>query len=176
MKYPLPDNETERVEFIKNLAILDTAPGENLNRVVALCHAIFEVPTATISIVTDDRAWFMTAVGTTAMDERREYALCNYAIAGDDIFEVPDALAHPELSQSPMVKEHPGIRYYAGAPLKYDKYNLGALCLVDVKPRPPLDERGRTILHELSQMVVREIRVQRIIRESLAIVAQQANF
>ena len=174
MKFPEIPNDFERVEFVKNLAILDTHPGENLNRVVTLCHTIFEVPIANISIVSDDREWFMTGVGLNRAEEKRDYALCNFAIAGDDIFEVPNALEHPEISKSPLVTDTPGIRYYAGAPLKYDSYNLGALCLIDTKPREPLDDRGRKILHELSLMVVREIRIQRILRESLALIAQEA--
>ncbi len=174
MKYPISPDESERVEFVKNLAILDTNPGENLNRVVTLCHTIFEVPIANISIVADDREWFMTGVGLNSPEEPRDKALCNFTIVGDDIFEVPNALEHPEISKSPLVTESPGIRYYAGAPLKYDKYNLGALCLIDTKPRKPLDDRGRQILAELSHMVVREIRIQRILRESLALIAQEA--
>lgn len=174
MKFPVIPNDTERVEFVKRLAILDTHPGENLNRVVALCHTIFEVPIANVSIVADDREWFMTGVGLETKEQQRDFALSTFAIAGDDIFEVPNALEHPEISQSPLVTDTPGIRYYAGAPLKYDKYNLGALCLIDTKPREPLDDRGRQILHELSLMVVREIRIQRILRESLALIAQEA--
>lgn len=174
MKYPVSKNESERIEFVKNLAILDTHPGENLNRVVNLCHFIFDVPIANISIVVDNREWFMTGVGLTSAEEDRDAALCNFTIVGDDIFEVPNTLEHPEISQSPLVTDTPGIRYYAGAPLKYDKFNLGALCLIDTKPREPLDDRGRKILHELSLMVVREIRIQRILRESLALIAQEA--
>jgi GAF domain-containing protein len=174
MKYPTIPNDSERVEFVKNLAILDTQPGENLNRVVSLCHTIFEVPIANISIIADDRDWFMTSFGLNAAEERRDYSFSNFAIAGEDIFEVPNALEHPEISQSPLVTETPGIRYYAGAPLKYDQYNLGALCLLDTKPREPLDDRGRQILRELSLMVVREIRIQRILRESLALIAHES--
>lgn len=174
MKYPISANDSERIEFVKNLAILDTHPGENLDRIVSLCHSIFEVPIANISIVSDDREWFMTGLGLNSQEEKREFALCNFTIAGNEIFEVPNALEHPEICKSPLVTDAPGIRYYAGAPLKYDEYNLGALCLIDTKPREPLDGRGRQILHELSLMVVREIRIQRILRESLALIAQQA--
>lgn len=174
MKYPVSDNESERIEFVKNLAILDTHPTENINRIVSLCHSIFQVPTAAVSIISDDRAWFMAGVGLASPEEERDLALCNYAIVGEEIYEVPDAMDHPEFRQNPLVAHAPGIRYYAGAPLKYDDFNLGALCLIDTKPREPLDNRGRKILHELSLMVVREIRIQRILRESLALIAQEA--
>ncbi len=171
MKYPVSENDDERIEFVKNLSILDTTPGENLDRIVNLCHAIFDVPIANVSIVVEDREWFMTGVGLNSPEEKREFALCNFTIAGDDIFEVPNTLEHPEISKSPLVTDKPGIRYYAGAPLKYGEFNLGALCLIDLKPRPAMDERERTILRELSVMVVREIRIQRILRESMSMIA-----
>lgn len=174
MKYPVAENENERIEFVKNLSILDTSPSENVDRIVKLCHVIFDVPIANISIVEEDREWFMTGIGINRPEEKREFALCNFAIAGDDIFEVPNALEHPEICQSPLVTKDPGIRYYAGAPLKYDEFNLGALCLIDLKPRPPMDERSKTILRELSIMVVREIRIQRILRQSMSLIAAQA--
>jgi GAF domain-containing protein len=174
MEYPVIKNENERIEFVKNLSILDTTPGENLDRIVKLCHVIFDVPIANVSIVVDDREWFMTGVGLNSPEEKREYALCNFTIAGDDIFEVPNALEHPEISKSPLVTDKPGIRYYAGAPLKYGDFNLGALCLIDLEPRPPMDERSKTILRELSVMVVREIRIQRILRESMSLIAAHA--
>lgn len=174
MKYPVSDNENERIEFVKNLSILDTTPGENIDRIVKLCHTIFDVPIANVSIVVEDREWFMTGVGLNSPEEKREYALCNFTIAGDDIFEVPNTLEHPEICQSPLVTDKPGIRYYAGAPLKYNDFNLGALCLIDLEPRPPMDERSKTILRELSVMVVREIRIQRILREAMSLIAAHA--
>ncbi len=173
MKFPISENDPQRVEFVKSLSILDTSPGENLTRVVKLCHSIFDVPIADISILADDREWFMSAVGLETAEEKREHSICNFAIAGDDLFEVPNTLEHPEISKSHLVTNEPGIRYYIGAPLKYDNFNLGALCLSDTKPRPPLDERGREILNQLAQMVVREIRIQRVLRESLALLAEQ---
>lgn len=173
MKYPIAPDDDKRVSFIKELAILDNAPNENLDRVVTLCREIFNVPIANISIVSDDREWFMSRAGQESVEESRDVALCNFTIVGNDIFEVPNALEHPEISTSPLVIEDPGIRYYAGAPIQYDQYNLGALCLIDLKPRPPMDEHSRNILKALSEMVAREIRIRRILKEALAVIAER---
>jgi hypothetical protein len=45
---------------------------------------------------------------------------------------------------------------------------MGAVCLIDSQPRAALDERERSILEGLAAVVQREIRVQRMLRESLA--------
>ena len=173
MKYPIAPDDDKRVSFIKELAILDNAPNENLDRVVALCREIFDVPIANISIVSDNREWFMSRAGQESEDERRDVALCNFTIVGTDIYEVPNTLEHPEISKSPLVTEDPGIRYYAGAPIQYDQFNLGALCLIDLKPRPPMDEQARKIFKALSEMVTREIRIRRILKEALAVIAER---
>jgi hypothetical protein len=53
--FPRPDDDEKRVSFLADLAILDTAPDENLDRVVALCRGIFDVPVALVSLVAEER-------------------------------------------------------------------------------------------------------------------------
>jgi hypothetical protein len=45
---------------------------------------------------------------------------------------------------------------------------LGALCLIDFVARSPLDQTQRKILHNLAAMVIRELRVQRVLRAAVA--------
>ena len=89
----------------------------------------------------------------------------------DDIFEVPDATADPQFSANALVTGAPFIRYYAGAPIRFDGHRLGALCLIDVKPHTPLDEKKRAVLRDLADIVEREIKVQRLLRESMPLLA-----
>ena len=65
-------------------------------------------------------------------------------------------------------------RYYAVAPLVYDGVRIGSLCLIDFVARDPLTSRQREILHELAALVIREIRVQRLLRVAVASLADSA--
>jgi len=169
--FPRPEDDEERLDFLSHLAILDTAPDENLDRIVGLCRAIFGVPVAVVSLVDEERQWFKSVQGLDVCQTSREVAFCNYTILSDDIFEVVDATQDPRFSANSLVTSDPHLRYYAGAPLVYDGVRLGALCLIDFAARPALDAGQRDILTNLAQMVIREIRVQRLLRGAVAALA-----
>ena len=168
MTYPKSPDDAERVEKLRSLGILDSAPDENFDRIVRLCRQIFDVEIATVSMVDEDRQWFKAVEGLGVCEIDRDAAFCNHTILGDAIFEVPDALADPQFATNPLVTGPPGIRYYAGAPIRFDDFALGALCLIDPSPRPPMGQRQREILGGLAGIVEREIRTQRILRESVS--------
>lgn len=172
MTYPIPANDAQRVAYLERLALLDTAPNENLDSIVALCRDIFQVSVATVSLVASDRQWFMSMQGLDVCETEREVAFCNYTILQPDIFEVTDSLADERFRDNPLVTGPPHIRYYAGAALTLDGMALGSLCLIDFEPRPALTPTERTILLRLAAMVIREFRVQRLVRQAAAQLVQ----
>lgn len=169
MSYPKRENDAERVDFLRSLAVLDTAPDENLDRIVELCRQIFGVSISNVSLVDGERQWFKAIVGLDVCETDRDVAFCNYTIMGDEIFEVCDATADPNFSSNPLVTGDPYIRYYAGAPLVYEGVHLGALCLIDSEARPPLTEQQRIILRSLADIVVHEMRMNRMVKEAIAL-------
>ena len=171
MTYPKAADDAERVALLHSLAVLDTGPDENLTRIVRLCRLIFGVPASNISLVDEDRQWFKAVEGLDVCETDREVAFCNYTIMGRQIFEVCDARADEAFKDNPLVTGPPFQRYYAGAPIVYDGMRIGALCLIDFEPRPPLTDDQRAILMALADMVVREIQVQRMLKESIALLA-----
>lgn len=167
-EFPKADNDAARVAFLDQMSVLDTAPDENLDRITQLCREIFGVPVAVVTLVSDDRQWFKSVQGLDVCETSRDVAFCNYTILEDAVFEVVDAVADPRFATNPLVVDEPRIRYYAGAPLVYDGMRLGALCLIDFVARPPLDATQRKVLHNLAAMVIRELRVQRVLRAAVA--------
>jgi GAF domain-containing protein len=169
MTFPKAADDEARVSFLHGLAILDTAQDDNLDRVTELCRDVFGVGISTISLVDEHRQWFKSHVGLDACETDREAAFCNHTILQDDIFEVCDAALDPIFASNPLVVGPPFIRYYAGAPLVFDGVRLGALCLIDSEPRPPLDDVQRRTLARLAAVVVREFETQRLLREALTL-------
>lgn len=171
--FPRPDNDAERVAFLADLSVLDTAPDENLDRITELCREIFGVPVAVVTLVSDERQWFKSVQGLDVCETSRDVAFCNYTILTDEIFEVVDATIDPRFTENPLVVNEPHIRYYAGAPLIYDGIRLGALCLIDFEARKPLDDTQQDILRMLAAMVIRELRLQRVLRAAVASMASR---
>jgi GAF domain-containing protein len=92
---------------------------------------------AVITIIDNDRQWFAARVGDIAVETPRFQSFCNHAILspGQPMI-VWDARQDPRFSANPLVCGVPYIRFYAGAPLvDHAGYGLGALCVIDTKPR-----------------------------------------
>ena len=170
-EFPRPEDDASRLSFLRDLAVLDTARDENLDRIVELCRTIYGVPVAVVSLVAEERQWFKSIQGLDVCETSRDVAFCNYTILSDQVFEVVDATIDPRFADNPLVIEEPHIRYYAGAPLIYDGIRLGSLCLIDFEARDPLTADQRHMLQELARMVIREIRMQRLLRAAVSAMA-----
>ena len=72
MKAPLPANEAERLEALRQYRILDTPPEQQLDDITLLAAHICEAPTALISLIDADRQWFKSKVGWADSESARE--------------------------------------------------------------------------------------------------------
>ncbi|MDM4768167.1 GAF domain-containing protein [Pelomonas sp. SE-A7] len=154
---PLPDNEAERLQALRELLILDTPPEQRFDRIVEFARQEFEVPTVLLSLVDDQRQWFKARVGLDACETSRDSAFCAYAILSPEILLVEDARLDPRFVDNPLVTGPPGIRFYAGAPLEVGPgLRVGTLCLIDYQPRR-LDETDLAILGTLRELVQGEL-------------------
>ncbi|MCT0219765.1 sensor domain-containing diguanylate cyclase [Synechococcus sp. CS-1329] len=155
--YPVPPDEALRLRELQRHQLLDQPGDLHFDRIVKLASAIFDMPIALISLVDHDRQWFLSREGLEVSETPREVAFCAHAITNDEVMVVPDALEDERFSENPLVLSAPGIRFYAGAPLRTkDGHNLGTLCVIDQKPRQfSLEQRQQ--LRLLADVVMREI-------------------
>jgi len=156
--------EERRIQALYELQILDTPAEEAFDRITRLARLILQAPMAAITLVDRDRQWFKSRLGLDIEESPRHFSFCTHTIGQDTPFVVPDAAADPRFANSPLVKFGPGIRFYAGVPLRTASgYKVGALCVKDVVPRQPTQEQ-LTILQDLAGLVVDELELRRIAR------------
>lgn len=147
--------EAERIAALKRLSILDTPSDSRFDHLTELAAFIFKVPIVLISLVDEDRQWFKSTVGITLEETERDIAFCDYAIRSDDVMIVPNALRDERFKNNPLVVGEPGIRFYAGAPLKTpDGHRIGTLCVLDVRPRATPTELMQGRLKALAASVM----------------------
>ncbi|RLP54053.1 MAG: GAF domain-containing protein [Ketobacter sp.] len=133
---PYPDNEAERLQALEQYKVLDTDPEQGFDAIVRLVAYICDVPIALVSLVDDDRQWFKAKVGLDTVETSRDLAFCAYAIHQDAPFIVEDASRDERFDRNPLVTGDPGIRFYAGAPLRTPSgFRIGTLCAIDTQPR-----------------------------------------
>lgn len=154
-----PLNEAYRLDTLRALKLLDTAPEERFDRLTRIARRLFGVPIALVSFIDADRQWFKSCQGLpdSFTELPREVSFCGHAILGDDILLVPDALADARFHDNPLVVGESRVRFYAGCPLSAPNGSrLGTLCLIGDEPRT-LDDSERGLLRDLARMAEQEI-------------------
>lgn len=159
MKAPeFPSNEKERLQSLSSLNILDTAIEERFERVTRLASRLIGVPIAAISLIDSDRQWFKSIQGLEASESSREISFCGHTILGNDVMIVEDATRDERFIGNPFVTDNPGIRFYAGCPVRSpDGHKIGSLCVIDREPRT-LTASQLEDLKDLAAMVEVEIK------------------
>lgn len=130
-----------------------------LQNLVELLKETFDVPIALVSLVYEDIQWFKACTGLEVCQTPRSTSFCAYTFdpLHPEVLYVPDAQTDVRFCKNPLVVGPPFIRFYCGAPLiTHDNVRLGALCVIDRKPRSILPEEMK-ILVNLAEVTVREL-------------------
>lgn len=162
MKNSPSNTEKKRLDELLAYGIMDTPPEEEFDSIVELAAAICKVPIAAISFVDVDRQWFKSRYGFDIPHIERNHSFCTHTIREEEIFIVKDAQDHALFQDSPFVAGRPGVRFYAGIPLRSHRgHALGALCVMDTEPAD-LDTSQRKALKVLGDQVARLLENRRI--------------
>lgn len=164
MKAPLPKNEKERLDALREAEILDTKAEKVFDDLTRLATYICKTPIALITLIDSDRQWFKSKIEVTQTETSRDVSFCAHAILHTDTFIVPNALEDERFKDNPLVKSEPHIRFYAGSPLTtFEGFRLGTLCVIDKVPRI-LTEGQLAALKTLSYQVTTQIELRREIK------------
>ncbi|MDH2918115.1 MAG: sensor domain-containing diguanylate cyclase [Sideroxydans sp.] len=154
----LPSDEAARLTALHALNILDTAHEERFDRVTRMAKRMFGVSAAFINLVDEKRVWIKSCEGLTGITEApRDISFCGHAILGDASFIINDALTDQRFADNPAVAHPPGVRFYAGHPLKaHNGKKIGTLCIIDTEPKV-FAEEDISALQDLAAMVEMEL-------------------
>ena len=154
---PLPVDESERLDALRRLQILDTPPSENLDRIARLAARALRVPIVLVSLVDQDRQWFKASVGLDAAETARDVSFCAHAVFDRKPMVVCDACKDPRFSANPLVIGAPYIRAYVGIPLyTISRQPIGTICAIDRKARMFAEEEIQ-VLGEYAKLVESEL-------------------
>lgn len=154
---PPTSDEHARLALLRSLDLLDSAADPAYDAVTRLAARLLKVPIALVSLVDEDRQWFKSAHGVAVAQTPRELAFCAHALHVDGPFVVGDALQDTRFFDNPLVTGEPGVRAYAGVPLRSaEGHALGTLCVIDRAPREFSAEELQT-LQELAGVVRRDL-------------------
>jgi GAF domain-containing protein len=101
----IPSYEAQRLETLRALRILDSAPEERFDRLTRMAKRMFGVPISLVSIVDSNRQWFKSAQGLEVTETPRDISFCGHAILGDDLFLIPDTWEDERFHDNPLVTD-----------------------------------------------------------------------
>ncbi|KQW82238.1 PAS domain-containing protein [Brevundimonas sp. Root1279] len=142
-------------------------------RLTALARAMFGTPHAMISVVAGDRTLFKasTRLGVTELPRGVSVTRLVTAEGADAVLVIEDALEDPRVCDHPMVVGEPHLRFFAGASVSNAAGEaVGAIGVMDVNPRPRLNEAEIENLRVLARMagdIVERAEANRIQAEKL---------
>ena len=161
MLAPRHPQQDERLQALRDYAILDTPTERDFDDIVALVAEICDAPVSVINFIDADRQWFKAEVGLNVRSTPLETSLCSHVILENEFVEIPDTLADPRMCDNPLCVADGGFRFYAGALLETeDGLPLGTLCVLDTRPRV-LTELQRRAIRTLARRVMRELELRR---------------
>jgi signal transduction histidine kinase len=158
-------DEHGRLKDLKSYRILDTLPETSFDQLTVLAARVCETPVALLSFIDENRQWFKSSYGMDIKEIPRHLSACNTTIYQDGIFEITDS----DVESCPyreFMNQH-GLRFYAGVPIiSKDGFGMGALCVVDHKPRKLSDEQTST-LKAIGSQIVENLDIRRKYQENL---------
>lgn len=144
--------ERMRSRAVAALDAIGTPAEPGLNRFTEQASHAFAAPVSLLTLIHDDRLWIKAGTGLDLQCLPKQDGFCTYVVERAEMLEVCDALADPFFSKLPPVTGEPYLRYYLGAPLTLASgMDVGALCVLDTKPREPASRDQRAYLVGLAR-------------------------
>ena len=141
-----PLTEGARLAALRSYGLLDAARPAVLDELTRLAASVFDTPMSAVTLIDEDRQWFAGKTGLAGDQTSLDISFCARVTADRQPLVVPDAREHPVFRGYDNVTGSPHVRFYAGAPLHdQDGYALGAVCVIDDRPRE-LGDRQRDML------------------------------
>ena len=159
---PHPELETERQRRVDELYLTSHGQDPVFEKLVELTARCLNVPIAFVSVLDNQRQWFLARVGLGIEEIPRHQSFCVYALEQQLPLQVIDASVDPRFRDNPLVTGTPGIRFYAGVPLVTDDgLMLGSLSIIDTTPRHQLDAEELVTLQKLADLVMSRMMAMR---------------
>lgn len=131
-----PVTEEERQAALDRLGVIGSGSDPRVDRIAHMARDLLGASGAAVTFLDHDRQWIKSAVVVSSDDMPRVDAFCNTTISGSHLFVVEDATKDARFATHPWVVGDEHVRFYAGYPIEAPEgVRVGALCVVDTKPR-----------------------------------------
>ncbi|MEA2773956.1 MAG: two-component system, LuxR family, sensor kinase FixL, partial [Acetobacteraceae bacterium] len=154
-------DDQQRLAAVRRTGLLDAPNEERFDRLTRLACRLLRVPIALVSLMDADRQFYVSAQGLPEpwaglREAPLSHSFCRSVVTTGLPLAVADASANPRLRNNPAIQDL-GVVAYLAVPLALpDGAIVGALCVVDGRPRT-WDAKEQEALTDLAGAVMAEI-------------------
>ena len=146
--------QTARLQALDEYEVLALPSDAALSEIARLAAQITNAPVALICMLVKDRLRVVARFGTDVTELRRESLPCETTLAGDGVYQMPDARRDAGFAPGGISVGDRRYRFYAGAPIITPSgIPIGCLAVLDAAPRK-LAAAQIESLDSLAQMIV----------------------
>lgn len=133
---PMPENELKRALNLSEFDIDYTNIEDNFKDLATLAAKIAGTEISLVNLIDSFTQWTIASHGMDINQMSRKDSVCQYTIAGNSPFEVPDLSLDERFQDKVYVSGPIGLKYYMGVPLTTSEgFNIGALCVLDTESK-----------------------------------------
>ncbi len=137
---------------------VDTLEDPEFDRITELTARLFHAPVAVLSLIDRERLFFKSHFGLGISETPLQTSFCRHTALGDTVMVVNDAAKDARFGFAPVAIGGLRVRFYAGAPLiTSDGQRLGALAVMDTRPRAALTDEEAATLMDLAGVVMHDL-------------------
>jgi len=153
-------SEFDRLEAVRELGLLETAPELRFDRLTRLAAKLFNLPVSFIGLVDDDRVWMKSLYGGSVQEHSQFPRTGSFSwevIRNGSPLVIADAASDPRSTKHPLAGENPGIRFFAGYPLRSpDCHCVGVFALVGFEARA-MEPAERALFADIAALAEAEV-------------------
>ena len=140
VRNPTAVSDPRRLAALQRSGLLDARPSDTFDRLTNLATQLLGVPIALVSLVDDNRQFFVSCPGlgepwATARETPLSHSFCQYVVATGEPLVVEDARDVDYLRSNLAIRDL-NVIAYAGVPLRLATGEiLGSFCAIENHPR-----------------------------------------
>jgi PAS domain S-box-containing protein len=158
--------EQRRLENLRSFGLTDKYPKDQLKSILKIASHICDTPISLIDIIDEKNQRTIATFGD--WEEKvipRSKSICDRVVVDDQMLIINDVEKNKEISSRLNNADKEKIKFYAGTPLiSAEGFSLGALCVIDSKPRR-LSDFQKESLQTLSNEIMARLELSRKTKE-----------
>jgi PAS domain S-box-containing protein len=138
--------ERERLQALRDYRVVGSGPEPEIDAIAGLAARVAHASVGLVSFVDSRREWIKASVGADLEHAEGRATFGRAIVDSEEPLIVEDALADERFSGHPWVRDEPGLRFYAGVPLRAPGgVAIGTLAVLGPEPRSGADDLAATL-------------------------------